>query len=137
MSCVLRVSGKNFDVDSYLQESKLKVISVYYEGKPRMESKLDSKKNEKSGFNIGVSEGDFNDLDKQIKDAIQFLKENSDKLNKLNDFLINIKDSGICLDFGIKKRNTVVQSNSFPSELLTLAGDLGLDIELTQYPIDK
>ena len=44
------------------------------------------------------------------------------------------------LDFGINLRidneKVHLQSDRFPSELLKLAGEIGLDIELSIYPID-
>ena len=41
------------------------------------------------------------------------------------------------LDFGITRRDVVVQCDYFQSELLLLAGQLGFDIELSQYPVSQ
>jgi hypothetical protein len=74
MPCVLRAYGKDFEVDSFLEHSKL------------------------------------------------------------------IKFAGVenvHLDFGIERRDTFTQYDYFPPKLLTLAGELGIRIELSQYPISK
>jgi hypothetical protein len=41
------------------------------------------------------------------------------------------------LDFGIARRDGAAQFESFPSELLRLAGNLGLDLDLSQYPVSE
>ena len=38
------------------------------------------------------------------------------------------------LDFGIERRDVAVQSDNLSSDLVRLAGSLGLAIELSQYP---
>ena len=40
------------------------------------------------------------------------------------------------LDFGIEWRNESVQCDSFPPSLIALAGQIGLGIEISQYPPD-
>src|SRR4029453_13649532 len=40
----------------------------------------------------------------------------------------------VTLDFGISRRDVAVQCSQLPSELVRLAGSLGLNIELSLYP---
>jgi hypothetical protein len=40
------------------------------------------------------------------------------------------------IDLRIDKEIVLTQSDTFPNKLLKLAGDLGLDIELSIYPVD-
>ncbi len=91
----------------------------------------------RSLLSIETSKADFDNLNKQIADTIRYLKRNKDKLA----YVASTKgiDHAI-LNFGINlridKKKVLYQSDKFPSELLKLAGDLGLDIELSIYPVD-
>jgi hypothetical protein len=40
----------------------------------------------------------------------------------------------VVLDLGVERRDTAVQCDGFPEELVRLAGGLGLGLELSQYP---
>lgn len=84
---------------------------------------------EKNGrsVNVTVSECDFGDLRGQILDAIRFLNQHSTSLQKF-------RDASPSLDFGIWRRDVAVQTDSFPAELLALAGGLGIGIDLSLYP---
>lgn len=69
MSCVLRVAGRHFDVDSFLKGSTLRPLIVCHRGErqfPNPKIQL----SEKSGMNVSVSEREFSDLPGQIEDAI-------------------------------------------------------------------
>ncbi|MGA3283941.1 MAG: DUF4279 domain-containing protein [Verrucomicrobiota bacterium] len=132
MSCLLRATGENFEVDAFLQTSKLRPNTVQHKGQLRRKNKPDGGKSEFSGLSCVVSEKDFNDLEGQIAEAIEFLKSNRVHLQKLVKFP-GIED--VRLDFGIERRDEFSQCDYFPSKLLCLAGELGIGIELSQYPI--
>ena len=132
MSCVLRASGKQFDVDAFLKKSKLDPCAVYRRGEPKSKRKPKGKKSTHSGINVPVSNASFDNLKRQIKDATKFLLENKSEIRKLTKFK---GVEGIELDFAIRKRDTFTQSDEFPAELITIAGSLGLSINLSQYPI--
>ena len=85
-----------------------------------------------SGAHYCVSEAEFNEFEKQKKDAIKYLNENEEKIESIQK-LAGIES--VFLDFGIEQRDVFVQSDFFPPELIRLAGKLGLGIELSQYPI--
>ena len=133
MSCVLRAYGKIFEVDKFLQNSKLKPIAIWRKGEAKWKNKPERKCKD-SGFSCDVSRKDFNNLKGQISDAVKFLKSNQSQLKKLVA-LSGVENVG--LDFGIERRDAYVQFDCFPSELLLLAGKLGIDVALTQYPISK
>jgi hypothetical protein len=59
--------------------------------------------------------------------AIAFLKANQVELEQLGIERID-------LDFGIQDRDVAVQGDYFPPELLRLAGNLNIGIEVTRYP---
>ena len=137
MSCILTIWGRYFDVDTFINTSKLKPYKKSYKGQPKFKAKPDGEKLPHSLIAIETSKTDFDNLDKQITDTIRYLKQNKDKLAHLS--LAKGIDHAI-LDFGINlridKKNILSQSDKFPSKLLKLAGDLGLDIQLSLYPVD-
>jgi hypothetical protein len=129
MSCVLRVSGANFAVDEFLGNSTLQPYKVWRKGEQR---KSISRPGiyEESGFCIDASKADFNDLKGQIRDVILFLKANYEELMKLkNDPTVE----DINLDFGVDRKPVAAQSNCLPPELIRLAGELGMGIEISIY----
>ena len=137
MSCILTISGRNFDVDDFVHKSKLRLYRKSYKGQPKFKTKPDGEKLTRSSISVQTSKADFDNLKKQIADTTRFLKRNKDKLFHVGS------TKGIdhaVLDFGIDlridRKNVLTQSDTFPNELLKLAGDLGLDIELSIYPVD-
>ncbi len=135
MSCVLRAKGSDFLVDRFLEGSELIPCDVYQKGEPRSPAnKPQGNAHESSGLHVEISEADFDNLQGQIEDAISFMKQHKSELERLCKFP-GVK--GVCLDFGIAKRDVVAQYDYFPPELLYLAGSLGIGIELSQYPVDS
>lgn len=135
MSCILRISGRNLDVDKLVQKSSLKPYQVYRRGQPLFQSKPKGKKLQYSGAKFDVSNADFNEFEKQIKDCVRFLSKHKFTLRKL----ISYKgvDSAI-LDFGVEiemgHNNIAFQSEFLPHEILKAAGDLKIGIEISHYP---
>lgn len=132
MSCVLRVSGLTFNVDAFLKESSLEPLVVYRRGEPRGPRSAPTRPlNEDSGMNVSVSTREFSELENQIEDAILFLENHRQELRRLRAF------SGvdrIALDFPIEERDVPVQRSSFPAELLSLMGELGVGLLVSIYP---
>jgi hypothetical protein len=132
--CVLRVTGDKFDAAGYLRRSALKPCSVFTVGEPRVPARPDGPSHRTSGFNITVSDAEWSDLPQQISDARAFLERHSNELRAL----AMLEEVDIRLDFSIELRigrnNIVAQFDYFPPELLKLAGDLGVGIELSTYP---
>ena len=137
MSCILTIAVKNFDVDTFISVSKLKLYKISYKGQPKFKTKPNSEKLSHSLLSIETSNADFNNLNKQITATVCFLKRNKEKLSHIA--LTKGIDHAI-LDFGIDLRidreKVLYQSDRIPSELLKLAGNLGLDIQLLIYPAD-
>ena len=133
MGCVLRALGKQFHVDEFMVKSKLSPCAIFRKGE-LIGSGPKGKKHNRSGVNIEVSTASFDNLKRQIKDAIKFLIKSKTEIRKLAG--AEGLDGPPELDFGIRKRDSFTQSDCFPSELITLAGGLGLSIRVSQYPID-
>jgi hypothetical protein len=118
-------------VDRFLEESSLKPYDVYRKGEPSQRTKTDTTFHDSSGLKVAVSDAEFEDLQKQVADAISFLKQNRQELERLCGFP---GVEGACLDFALNKRHVFCQQDTLQSELLYLAGSIGLDIDLSQFP---
>ena len=131
MGCVLRAFGSTFDPDAFLKGSTLLPSKVWRKGEARGRSGGDVRRS--SGVNVAVSDADMTDLRQQARDAISFLQSNKGDLARLVSFP---GVEGVGLDFGIAWRQDVVtQTDSLPPELVRLAGELGLGVEISHYPI--
>ena len=124
--CVLRVSGVNLDPDDVLRRTSLQAVSVWNNGDKRADRVCAG-----SGFVLNISNRAL--LDQQIEDSIQFINARRLALQSLRNAPA-IDD--IRLDFGIALREAAVQSNTFPSLLVRLAGEFDIALELSQYPPD-
>ena len=132
MSCILRVTGRRFDVDAYLKRGVLVPTMVYRRGEPRFQTQPQGRKNLRSGLNIVVSEKEFAEFEGQLRDARRFLVRYGRAVRALRR-----RDGveGASLDFGVERRpEAVVQVQVFPEDLVRVAGQLGLALELSFYP---
>ena len=134
MSCVLRASGTNFDVDEFLKTSTLDVLTVFRRGELQSPTSSVTRKGEYSGMNVSVSVREFSDLRGQIDDAVEFCSENDRELRRLRNFPGLEK---MDLDFPIEDRDVVFQSDAFPPELLLLLGGLGIGLIVSRYPLQS
>lgn len=132
MSCILRIAGKDLELKSLLRVDLIP-DSSWEKGMPRSPSKPDGKKNLNSGANYVVSEADLDEFDLQKMDAIEFLINYKTQIQEIMNLPGN--DGGV-LDFAISRRDVFVQYDNFPSKLISIAGSLGLSIELSQYPVN-
>jgi hypothetical protein len=88
-----------------------------------------------SSIGVDTSKGDFKDLAGQIEDTISYLKNHKKQLGiikKIAGISFANLNFGLILDVKMfsEKQN---KSFSWPGELLKLAGDLGISMELTLY----
>src|ERR1700684_203026 len=132
MSCVLRASGTNFEVDEFLKTSSLDALTVFHRGEVQSRgSVMTQRRTEQSGMNVSVSTREFSDLRGQIEDAVEFLSENEKELRRLRDFPgLERMD----LDFPVEDRDVVYQRDAFPHKLLSLLGGLGIGLIVSRYP---
>jgi hypothetical protein len=129
MSCMIKISGADLDIDKLLVNTTLIVDKSYHRGEQRQ--KINPKKlNKESGASFIVSLAYFDEFEAQKNGARIFLSDNREAIRKIMAWP---GVDGACLDFGIKKRDVAVQVDCLDSELLKLAGDLGIGIELSQY----
>ena len=131
MSCMLRISGVKLDIDRLLSEVPLRPTMSFRKGEPRFSNRPRGKKHSRSGASFAVSDAEFTQFEKQKKDAMAFLKTKGAVIRKMMKWP-GLDAGG--LDFGVQRRDVLVQCDEFPAELLKLAGGLGLSIELSCYP---
>jgi len=132
MSAVLRAYGDSFDVDAFLADCTLPVIAVKRRGEPVLPaSQPNGRRLEQSGVHVSASDADFDEFPRQVAEATEFLRAEAEQVRRLCQFP---GVEGVTLDFGIARRDAVVQCDYLPPELVRLAGSLGLGIELSQYP---
>ncbi|HEY3973800.1 MAG TPA: hypothetical protein VGM18_12410 [Candidatus Sulfotelmatobacter sp.] len=81
-------------------------------------------------MNVEVSAKEFSDLPGQIRNAIQFLLDNTYELDRLVGFP---ELQRIVLDFPVENRDVPVQSDTFPAELALLLGNLRIGLVVSHY----
>lgn len=124
--CVLRASGKSFDVDAFLKDSAFKPDIVYRKGQRRRPASRGAQTS--SGFNVVIS--DSEDPDEQVKNATKFLRTNQKELLRL------MKTKGvetISVEIACPQKEFVARTAHLPSALLSSAGALGIDIDVSFY----
>ena len=128
--CILRADGTTFQVDRFLEGSRLVPCAVFRKGEPRTHTGAGKdRKHKTSGMNVVVAESDT--LTMQIRCAVVFLKRYKRELIRLRKYR---GIEGVCLDFGIPCGNDrVAYFDSLSPELLRLAGRLDIGIELSRY----
>jgi hypothetical protein len=113
----------------------LPAIAVYRRGELVMpRTQPNGRRQVQSGFSMCISEADFHEFEKQIGDAIESLELDRDVITQIRHFP-GVDD--VTLDFGIRWENCVAQFDRLPSDLITLAGNLGLAIEISHYPVEN
>jgi len=138
--CVLRASGYNFKVDSFMAKSHLKTGEVFHRGEPLFARNPNGRKNKLSGLTIYISDAEWSNLPAQVMDAVRFLKRNQKELLRLGQFP-GVKK--FCLDFPIDLRigqkdtksgqMVAAQYDSFPAALVRFAGAVNLELEFSIY----
>ena len=114
--CTFRAGGGDFDVDAFLANSSIQACAVFHKGEPRSPlADPHGRHLARSGFNVNVSDKEWDDLPGQIQDAMAFLAEKHDELRRLRAFP---GVEGTELRFPIELRDVMVQTDRFPSELL-------------------
>jgi hypothetical protein len=132
MGCVLRVWGDEFNVDDLLSRVSIQPGNVQRKGTPRFGPQ--SKVAEETGFYVVTSEASEYNFPAQVHDTIAYLRAHG---NELATIMSYPGVSGVALEFSVASRlghNDIVAQHDFlPSELLLLAGSLGIGIYVTQY----
>lgn len=123
--CVLRVEGSSFDVDRFMAGSKLSPCKIWHVGEKAGKTRPASVT---AGIHVVTSNAD--DLPTQIEQTLEFLRRRRDELLRLRD------EKGVddlLLDFSVLDRDVAAQYDRFPAELVRVASDYGMAIEISRY----
>ena len=137
MGVILRISGKELNVDTFDLGWDIKPSTIHRIGEPVFLSKPEGKKKNSSALIFAVSNAKHADLKGQIEETIEFLELNKKYLERLTDYP-EIEDIVIDFSFNsrIDRKNVEVQNDYFPAELVKLAGQFNMAIWLTQWPCE-
>lgn len=123
--CVLRAWGDDFPPELFLAGSSLEPCNVFTKGA----RKAEGRSWDTSGLTVLVSDHS-DDFEHQVNDAIEFLTSNRLELQRLKS---SIGIEGLSLDFGVSERDVFCQSYCFPPELISLAAEYPLALEVSIY----
>ena len=129
--CILKIYNDSKSFRPFSQETEIPVYSVLDKGEYRNKKK--TRKMENYSISLDVSDREWDDFDGQVSDAVQFLKVHRVTLKKL---LNTAGTTDAYLDFPIYSRlnkEIANQNDHLPRELISLAGELNLGIEMAQY----
>ncbi len=133
--CVLRVESKTTSFTEFLKKTDLAVYRSHSKGdRMNFGKRLPY---EDYGFSCKVSKKDWDDFEGQTDDALAYLKKHYNDLSTLiqthsvDDIRFDIPYWGPRPWNGV---TLMVSSRYLPPELLKLAGELGIGIELSLYP---
>jgi hypothetical protein len=132
MGCILLAYGEDLNVDDLMSKIGLTPLHVDRKGEPRF-GPSSKKIAKRSGLRFSTSEASEKDLDEQIRDTVSFLETHANDIRTITAFP-GVEDA--YLDFSNECRldaNVIGQNDFFPKELVALAGQLGLGINLTTY----
>jgi hypothetical protein len=131
--CVLRLISETDSFKSYREKTVLPVCSCFDKGEKCVKKIIDS-----FIINFNVSDKEWDDFKGQVEDAKFFLKRYKSEIHKLMESY-NITDA--FLDFPIYSRlahngtddDIINQNDHLPRELISLAGELNIGIEMAIY----
>ncbi|OSZ79076.1 hypothetical protein CAP35_12740 [Chitinophagaceae bacterium IBVUCB1] len=133
MSCVLRITGSDFDVDKFMIEAKFEASdNITVSKKGEFINALKKRKRIHNGIGVIVSNAPFLNFEKQEADAIAYLNKYKSAFIKLKNYDI---DGWRGLDFGVDTfpENRFYREYILSIELIKLCAECGLEIYMSNY----
>lgn len=130
MGCVLHFFGDAANVAELERLCPTEPCNVFYKGKPRS-TRPNSRLSGTSGISIVASDADFDKLELQQTESLEFLTLHHAKLLDMRA-VEGVETASI--DYGISMRNVIVQGDAFEPELLAKIASLEMRMILSQYP---
>ncbi|GAB3036712.1 hypothetical protein GCM10027285_20240 [Oleiagrimonas citrea] len=131
MSCVLRISGANLNLEALLRALPIKPYRSWNKGDPRTRRSIKSRIHADSGACFDVSGAGFDEFQRQQQDATAFLVENCVILQEISVFP-GVEYSR--LDFAIDSGPYPVHSDVLSLQFLRAAAAACVSVELSHYP---
>ncbi|GFE58738.1 DUF4279 domain-containing protein [Geobacter sp. AOG1] len=129
MACVFRVFGDNLEIDALLEKLNMEPYRLWRKGEPRNWRFPEGKKSECSGACFTASDAEMWEFPIQVEETTEFLKMHEKDIKTIVAF----PNAEAALDFGIELKRDFLNCDYLPPELLRLAGNLGIGIELSHY----
>lgn len=132
--CILKVYSNIDSFESFYQDTDIPVYSFYNKGE-RRNQKSDAIRTD-FRISFDVSEKEWDDFQGQINDAIKFLNRYKEQIQYL---FAKYSISDAYLDFALWSRlygDVVNQNDHIPRELVKIAGELNIGIEMGIYARD-
>ena len=127
---VWRVSGDDFDVDAFLQDSNISPSTVWRKGEQNNRILKRHNTHDDSGFNLTLAETTT------VEKAVTITRES---LKRLRPFITQLSTSTInsAIDFGVSVggNKNFTRSIYFDLSFLEFLIALGVELEITVYPI--
>jgi hypothetical protein len=128
MSCILRISGEALDIEALLLHRSLVPNRTWRKGEERA---IKGKAHSDSGVSFVASDADFDEFERQLTDANEFLETHASEIAAM------AATPGVkyaTLDFGVSLyKDSVAQFCSFPPKFVRLAASAGLGLEVSMY----
>ena len=135
--CVLRAYGEDFDVDAFLVGSPLEPCAVMHRGVVQY-SKSKRSPPEYSGFHASVCDAEWTGVHDHVAGAMTYLERHSDELQRLRAYPgVEVLLLDVPVDLRLGRKEVAVQGESFPIELVRLAGRTGVALGITIYPASE
>ena len=131
MSCILRVSGTELNIDALLNIVDLQPDRIWRRGEPCRASKPEGKQHDHSGATFVASDADFDEFGQQVDEATNYLETRGRQIASMTSFK-GVQD--VTLDFGIALRDVMIHSDILPLRFLKAAAESGVSVELSHYP---
>ena len=127
--CVLKVYSETNSFKEFSDNTNIPVYSCIEKGEAITTNKL----SEEFRISFDVSEKEWDDFNGQVSDAISFLEKHYTQIKEL--FVTHLITDAY-LDFPLWSRldeSIVNQNDHIPRELIKLAGELNIGIEMAIY----
>lgn len=131
MSCILRVSGAELNVDALLSIVDMKPDQIWRRGEPRRTGDPDAKRHARSGATFLASDAGFDEFRQQLDEATRYLETHCRQIASMASF-DGVQDA--TLDFGIELRDVAIHIDFLPLRFLKAAAEAGISVELSHYP---
>ena len=132
MSCILRISGEALDIEALLVYGSLAPNRTWRKGEART---IKGKVHSDSGVSFVASNADFDEFERQLTDATEFLEAHASEVAAM------AATPGVkfaTLDFGVSLyEDSVAQFCSFPPKFVRLAASANLGLEVSTYACSK
>ena len=128
MSC-LSIIGKNFDIDSFIKETKLRGFKKVYKG-----TIINDKRTLTYSYISKEIANYDDDLIMEIQNTLKYLKRHKTQLIKAkNNKEVEYIDLNFFSTSKMEDRSSISHTFYFNTEFLLLCGELGISLEYTHY----